>query len=864
MKAVITRNAEKDGIEIKFPNKPTDDILNAIKALGFKWSKFSGVWWASYNADRWEKVHKLLGDEVEADSSYSTTERPEKAQRSAEDRSNKVDLPFLQHMKAYMQYRLLQGEEKDRYNRYKPIDVKVTTYLDNDGNVILRQSGKVEKQWPSSNEIEYNDFNKWYRVSKAGKIDELEPGKLSYGTTEVYKFGPNVYGIPSRKRGVDPANASDLRSAVFDPCTKDGRTKYISNGKQVDANVRELEALGLIVSSVKSFGRFGVSFRIPEGGKLPEKISASGESDYKPLVLPYRVMVPKQWRKPYFDLENYKEGRSSGTSYSDYNYTPPERAKLRSDLIEIEVLLGKMEVAAFKYFDAMQDMEEYIKEKELAWHIPKDGLGDYRLGYGTPYHSAKNQITWGNIYLRYTGKNAPAYLDLSAGVPQLHEQSGRSTAPIKDADPLKFAEKFITLANSLDFDSKKKKTELEKASRNTPKRNREWNSKNIEADMEADKAMYYRAIGEAIKAGTLPDVLKGITPIRKRDDLYLFIVGEKPGTGYYEAFRDSVPRFKTYRIESSGQLKSLLDQAQKIGLNSYDEIEQAYSALKEISRNQDNSGSQFMFALQQNLRAFGGANSLEKRIEHQSKLNRLIDEWRFSKQEGFFPTPKGLAEELVKTANIKPGNTVLEPSAGLGDIAEVIREMHPKAQLTVCEKWRSLREILTLKGFDVTPEDDFLKVKQKFNRIIMNPPFEQGQDIDHVRHAHSLLKPGGWVVAIVSEGCFYRQDRKATAFREWLEEIGAWDKKLPEGSFKSAFRSTGVNTRLVVIEKEGIERRTLNKAKIEKLSRIAKGLKEYKISRQLAALTKPKRKVTAVVMRLKGRVSELYAKLAGL
>ncbi|MBT3196238.1 MAG: PLxRFG domain-containing protein [Gammaproteobacteria bacterium] len=97
-----------------------------------------------------------------------------------------------------------------------------------------------------------------------------------------------------------------------------------------------------------------------------------------------------------------------------------------------------------------------------------------------------------------------------------------------------------------------------------------------------------------------------------------------------------------------------------------------------------------------------------------------------------------------------------------------------------------------------------------YHRIVMNPPFEKGQDIEHVRHAHSLLKPGGRVVAIMSEGPFFRKDKKAIAFREWLEDLGGTSEQLPEGSFKES--NTGVNTRLVVIDKpETVSEQTSNK-----------------------------------------------------
>ena len=55
----------------------------------------------------------------------------------------------------------------------------------------------------------------------------------------------------------------------------------------------------------------------------------------------------------------------------------------------------------------------------------------------------------------------------------------------------------------------------------------------------------------------------------------------------------------------------------------------------------------------------------------------------------------------------------------------------------------------------------------------MNPPFANGKDVDHIRLAWSMLKPGGRLVAICCEGPFFRDDRKSAEFRDWLDEIGA-------------------------------------------------------------------------------------------
>ncbi|NLG50401.1 MAG: class I SAM-dependent methyltransferase, partial [Chloroflexi bacterium] len=170
---------------------------------------------------------------------------------------------------------------------------------------------------------------------------------------------------------------------------------------------------------------------------------------------------------------------------------------------------------------------------------------------------------------------------------------------------------------------------------------------------------------------------------------------------------------------------------------------------------------------------------------------------------GYFPTPRVVVDKMVEKAGIEPGMSVLEPSAGKGNIADVVRETAPDADLTTLEWQPRLSDILKLKGHKVADEQDFMQHQGQYDRIVMNPPFEQLQDVDHVRHAYDLLKPGGRVVAIMSEGPFFRNDRKAAEFRAWLEQVGGTSEQLEAGSFYSSERPTGVNTRMVVIDKPG-------------------------------------------------------------
>ncbi len=98
---------------------------------------------------------------------------------------------------------------------------------------------------------------------------------------------------------------------------------------------------------------------------------------------------------------------------------------------------------------------------------------------------------------------------------------------------------------------------------------------------------------------------------------------------------------------------------------------------------------------------------------------------------------------------------------------------------------------------------DFLAYQPEslYNRIVMNPPFENLADVDHVRHAYELLADGGILVAIMSASPFQRNDYKAQEFRVWLKRMNGETEELPDGSFLESDRSTGVATRLVVIPK---------------------------------------------------------------
>ena len=161
-----------------------------------------------------------------------------------------------------------------------------------------------------------------------------------------------------------------------------------------------------------------------------------------------------------------------------------------------------------------------------------------------------------------------------------------------------------------------------------------------------------------------------------------------------------------------------------------------------------------------------------------------------------FPTPPELAQRVVELAEIREEHTVLEPSAGTGNLLRAVRDASPGSLLWAVEiDSRLMQHYANHKGrpaCDSTTVGDFLAMNGElgtFDRVVMNPPFDHGADIRHIEHARGKLNPGGRLVAICANGPRQRAALQPIA-TAWID--------LPAGSF--ADQGTGVNTAIVVID----------------------------------------------------------------
>lgn len=196
----------------------------------------------------------------------------------------------------------------------------------------------------------------------------------------------------------------------------------------------------------------------------------------------------------------------------------------------------------------------------------------------------------------------------------------------------------------------------------------------------------------------------------------------------------------------------------------------------------------------------------EKEIEFQNLKKTLKEGIQVVSAPQLFPTPKEVAALMVSYLEVEDQSTILEPSAGSGSLLNALDELAPiSGDITAIEINYNLAEHLKT-NFPLVNVvcDDFLSIQPAregncslilkdlplafYDRVIMNPPFKNGEDIKHIQHALKFLHRGGVLVALCADG-----PRQKTA----LEPLAELWEPLPAGSFKE--QGTNVNVVLMVI-----------------------------------------------------------------
>lgn len=183
-------------------------------------------------------------------------------------------------------------------------------------------------------------------------------------------------------------------------------------------------------------------------------------------------------------------------------------------------------------------------------------------------------------------------------------------------------------------------------------------------------------------------------------------------------------------------------------------------------------------------------------------------------RKNFYPTPPALADKLMQGIDWNFAQSVLEPSAGKGDLARVAankmykarrgfpvydehskREALEQADIDCVEIDSFLRSQLENTGFRVV-HDDFLtfETQKRYDLILMNPPFDRGAE--HLLHALELIEHGGAVRCILNAETIRNP---CTPARQRLLKALETDSSIEyvSGAFADAERPSGVEIAIV-------------------------------------------------------------------
>ena len=181
----------------------------------------------------------------------------------------------------------------------------------------------------------------------------------------------------------------------------------------------------------------------------------------------------------------------------------------------------------------------------------------------------------------------------------------------------------------------------------------------------------------------------------------------------------------------------------------------------------------------------------------------------FNNNQDFYPTPLNIIRNMLEKVDFKMIGSVLEPSAGKGDIVSAVIDRFKIAH-SACysreAKWdidtieidENLRYILQGKKYRVV-HDDFLTYDtyKKYDIIIMNPPFIEGDK--HLLKALEMQEVGGQIICLLNAETLknpYSNTRKDLVRK--LEEYNA-EITYHNSSFINAERSTNVEIALIKI-----------------------------------------------------------------
>ena len=150
-------------------------------------------------------------------------------------------------------------------------------------------------------------------------------------------------------------------------------------------------------------------------------------------------------------------------------------------------------------------------------------------------------------------------------------------------------------------------------------------------------------------------------------------------------------------------------------------------------------------------------------------------------------------DQMLKEVDLTYGMAILEPSAGVGNLANGILRAQPELNVTnidCIELNGDMCKILREQGFK-TIHGDFLKIKptRKYDLVIGCPTYKDNVDMEHIIHMYSFLWEGGTLVALTHPCWTVENSERQKQFRSWLSDKNYHMKMLTDMSFVEEYET---------------------------------------------------------------------------
>lgn len=166
-----------------------------------------------------------------------------------------------------------------------------------------------------------------------------------------------------------------------------------------------------------------------------------------------------------------------------------------------------------------------------------------------------------------------------------------------------------------------------------------------------------------------------------------------------------------------------------------------------------------------------------------------------SKSYQYYPTPESVATLATKMLDYQAGESLLEPSAGMGDLLRFLCEH--KDNVTCIEISDIRAQALRVKGWDcaTTSFEDYqeycLKHGKTFGKCIMNPPYES-RWLSHLHMASKIVNDK--IVAVLPSGANKQLLNNSELFKDWTMAFSEIQ--------KNEFANTSVDVIIVTLTKK--------------------------------------------------------------